>query len=73
MAASKFILRPRAWFGVIDLTGAARPSIAKPVSPQKVDDGCIKDIANASGYNIFVASDNIAAPSAAKWRTSLDG
>ncbi|MDH3537373.1 MAG: FAD-dependent oxidoreductase, partial [Gammaproteobacteria bacterium] len=48
--------------GVLDLIGAARPSIADPYLPRKIDEGRIEDIRECIGCNICVAQDNIAAP-----------
>ena len=48
--------------GVLDLIGAARPSIADPYLPNKIDEGRIEDIRECIGCNICVAQDNIVAP-----------
>ena len=48
--------------GVLDLIGAARPSIADPFLPRKIDEGRIDEIRECIGCNICVAQDNIAAP-----------
>jgi dimethylamine/trimethylamine dehydrogenase len=48
--------------GVLDLIGAARPSIADPFLPRKIDEGRIEEIRECIGCNICVAQDNIAAP-----------
>ena len=48
--------------GVLDLIGAARPSIADPYLPQKIETGRIDDIRECIGCNICVAQDNLAAP-----------
>jgi dimethylamine/trimethylamine dehydrogenase len=48
--------------GVLDLIGAARPSIADPFLPRKIDEGRIEDIRECIGCNICVAQDNIVAP-----------
>jgi len=48
--------------GVLDLIGAARPSIADPYLPSKIDEGRIEDIRECIGCNICVAQDNLAAP-----------
>ena len=48
--------------GVLDLIGAARPSIADPYLPKKIDEGRIEDIRECIGCNICVAQDNLAAP-----------
>lgn len=43
--------------GVMDLIGAARPSIADPFLPAKIEAGRIDDIRECIGCNICVASD----------------
>jgi len=48
--------------GVLDLIGAARPSIADPFLPRKIDEGRIEDIRECIGCNVCVAQDMIAAP-----------
>lgn len=48
--------------GHLDLIGAARPSIADPFLPLKIQEGRIDDIRECIGCNICVASDNIVAP-----------
>ena len=48
--------------GVLDFIGAARPSIADPFLPKKIDEGRIEDIRECIGCNICVAQDNLAAP-----------
>ena len=48
--------------GVLDLIGAARPSIADPFLPRKIDEGRIEDIRECIGCNICVAQDMLAAP-----------
>lgn len=48
--------------GVLDLIGAARPSIADPFLPRKIDEGRIEDIRECIGCNICVAQDNMSAP-----------
>jgi len=44
--------------GVLDFIGAARPSIADPFLPRKIDTGRIDDIRECIGCNICVASHN---------------
>lgn len=44
--------------GVLDLIGAARPSIADPFLPNKVRDGRSEAIRECIGCNVCVASDN---------------
>ncbi len=48
--------------GVLDLVGAARPSIADPFLPQKLREGRIEDIRECIGCNICSASDRIGVP-----------
>ncbi|HFC29547.1 MAG TPA: FAD-binding protein, partial [Oceanospirillales bacterium] len=48
--------------GVLDLIGAARPSIADPFLPNKIKHGHIDNIRECIGCNICVSSDNYAAP-----------
>ena len=48
--------------GVLDLIGAARPSIADPFLPNKIDEGRIEDIRECIGCNICVAQDMMSAP-----------
>ena len=44
--------------GVLDLIGAARPSIADPFLPNKIDEGRVEDIRECIGCNICVAGDH---------------
>jgi dimethylamine/trimethylamine dehydrogenase len=48
--------------GVLDFIGAARPSIADPFLPAKIESGRENDIRECIGCNICVASDNVVAP-----------
>jgi len=48
--------------GVVDMIGAARPSIADPFLPKKIEEGRIEDIRECIGCNICVAWDNMKAP-----------
>lgn len=48
--------------GVLDLIGAARPSIADPFLPRKVREGAFDDIRECIGCNICVASDKLTVP-----------
>ena len=48
--------------GVLDLIGAARPSIADPFLPQKIEQGRIEDIRECIGCNICTTSDNLCVP-----------
>ena len=43
--------------GVLDLIGCARPSIADPFLPKKVEDGRIEDIRECIGCNICISGD----------------
>ena len=43
--------------GVMDLVGAARPSIADPFLPQKIREGRVEDIRECIGCNICVSGD----------------
>ena len=48
--------------GVIDLIGAARPSIADPFLPNKIREGRVEDIRECIGCNICAAWNNLNAP-----------
>jgi dimethylamine/trimethylamine dehydrogenase len=48
--------------GVLDLIGAARPSIADPFLPKKIEEGRIDDIRECIGCNICTAGDNTVVP-----------
>ena len=48
--------------GVLDLIGAARPSIADPFLPRKIEEGRLEDIRECIGCNICVAQDMMAGP-----------
>jgi dimethylamine/trimethylamine dehydrogenase len=43
--------------GIVDFVGAARPSIADPFLPRKIDEGRLEDIRECIGCNICFASD----------------
>ncbi len=43
--------------GVLDFIGCARPSIADPFIPQKIDEGRIEDIRECIGCNICITGD----------------
>ncbi len=43
--------------GILDFIGAARPSIADPFLPKKIDEGRIEDIRECIGCNICVTGD----------------
>lgn len=46
--------------GLMDFIGAARPSIADPFLPKKIEEGRIEDIRECIGCNICVAGDHTA-------------
>ncbi len=48
--------------GVVDLIGAARPSIADPFLPKKIEEGRIEDIRECIGCNICVSADYLCVP-----------
>jgi dimethylamine/trimethylamine dehydrogenase len=48
--------------GVLDLIGAARPSIADPFLPRKIEEGRFEDIRECIGCNICVAGDYTMTP-----------
>ena len=48
--------------GVLDMVGAARPSIADPFLPKKIEEGRIEDIRECIGCNICLASHYITVP-----------
>ena len=48
--------------GIMDMIGAARPSIADPFLPKKIEEGRIEDIRECIGCNICVAWDVQKAP-----------
>jgi dimethylamine/trimethylamine dehydrogenase len=48
--------------GVLDLIGAARPSIADPFLPKKIEEGRWEDIRECIGCNICVTGDATATP-----------
>ena len=48
--------------GIMDMIGAARPSIADPFLPKKIEEGRIDDIRECIGCNICVTGDEVAAP-----------
>ncbi|MBM3585910.1 MAG: FAD-dependent oxidoreductase [Alphaproteobacteria bacterium] len=48
--------------GVLDMIGAARPSIADPFLPRKIEEGRIADIRECIGCNICVGWDTSMAP-----------
>jgi dimethylamine/trimethylamine dehydrogenase len=48
--------------GILDIIGSARPSIADPFLPRKIDEGRLEDIRECIGCNICVASYNVGGP-----------
>jgi len=48
--------------GIVDLIGAARPSIADPFLPQKIREERIEDIRECIGCNICASADNLGIP-----------
>jgi len=48
--------------GVIDIIGAARPSIADPYLPRKIEEGRLDDIRECIGCNVCVSGDNTVSP-----------
>ncbi|OUR77216.1 NADH:flavin oxidoreductase [Alphaproteobacteria bacterium 46_93_T64] len=48
--------------GVLDLIGAARPSIADPFLPRKIEEGRVDDIRECIGCNICVSGDFLSTP-----------
>jgi dimethylamine/trimethylamine dehydrogenase len=48
--------------GIADFIGAARPSIADPFLPKKIEEGRIDDIRECIGCNICVSGDYLATP-----------
>jgi len=48
--------------GVLDLIGAARPSIADPFLPKKIEEGRGDEIRECIGCNICIAGDNAGVP-----------
>ena len=48
--------------GIVDFIGGARPSIADPFLPNKIQDGRIEDIRECIGCNICVSSDSLGIP-----------
>ncbi|MCY3562037.1 MAG: FAD-dependent oxidoreductase [bacterium] len=48
--------------GVLDFIGAARPSIADPYLPRKIEEGRLEDIRECIGCNICVTGDHTMSP-----------
>ena len=51
------LMVPKVKQGLMDFVGAARPSIADPFLPQKIDQGRVEDIRECIGCNICVSGD----------------
>lgn len=49
--------------GILDFIGAARPSIADPFLPKKIEEGRLDDIRECIGCNICLASNMMSVPS----------
>jgi len=48
--------------GIVDFIGAARPSIADPFLPRKVEEGRLEEIRECIGCNICYAGDSLSVP-----------
>jgi dimethylamine/trimethylamine dehydrogenase len=48
--------------GILDMIGAARPSIADPFLPRKIEDGRIDDIRECIGCNVCIATNGTGTP-----------
>jgi dimethylamine/trimethylamine dehydrogenase len=48
--------------GILDFIGAARPSIADPFLPKKIEEGRLEDIRECIGCNVCIASDYYGVP-----------
>ncbi len=48
--------------GIVDFIGAARPSIADPFLPRKIDEGRLEDIRECIGCNICASGDTTGVP-----------
>ncbi|MEM7425454.1 MAG: FAD-dependent oxidoreductase [Pseudomonadota bacterium] len=48
--------------GVVDFIGAARPSIADPFLPRKIEEGRLEDIRECIGCNICYSGDSLSVP-----------
>src|SRR5262249_11777699 len=59
--------------GVIDLIGAARPSIADPFLPVKIEEGRLEDIRECIGCNICVTGDWTSTPIRCTQNPSMGG
>ncbi len=57
--------------GITDFIGAARPSIADPFLPNKIEEGRLEDIRECIGCNICVAADWMVVPIRCTQNTSM--
>ena len=48
--------------GIVDMIGAARPSIADPFLPKKIEEGRLEDIRECIGCNVCYAGDSTGVP-----------
>jgi len=48
--------------GIVDMIGAARPSIADPFLPKKIEEGRLEDIRECIGCNICYSGDSLGVP-----------
>jgi dimethylamine/trimethylamine dehydrogenase len=48
--------------GLVDLIGAARPSIADPYLPKKIEEGRLEDIRECIGCNVCYSGDSLSVP-----------
>jgi dimethylamine/trimethylamine dehydrogenase len=48
--------------GIVDFIGAARPSIADPFLPKKIEEGRLDDLRECIGCNVCVSGDNTISP-----------
>ena len=48
--------------GLVDMIGAARPSIADPFLPKKIEEGRIEEIRECIGCNVCIMGDSLGAP-----------
>jgi dimethylamine/trimethylamine dehydrogenase len=48
--------------GIVDFIGAARPSIADPFLPKKIEEGRVDDLRECIGCNVCVSGDNTISP-----------
>ena len=57
--------------GVMDMIGAARPSIADPFLPKKIEEGRLEDIRECIGCNICITGDATMTPSRCTQNASM--